>query len=156
MMQIPAEFKAKLIPQKKCFHDEQSVDNPVKTRVVCKVWGPAQNFSTFSKFLKMSLGNPLFILMMSLLLLLTPLPVASRNPITLLGISAPFKNGSKCRRGITQQTFQNIFQIQNIPNLPNNQPNSMSTKKLFSAWPVVRDNNFIVSSTYGSNPNIFS
>ena len=66
------------------------------------------HFQNGSKFFKVSPGNPLFILMTSLSVSLTPLPVASRNLITLPGISAHFKNGSKCRRGITRQTFQNI------------------------------------------------
>ena len=75
--------------------------------VVCK-WGIPAHFQNGSKFFKVSPGNPLFILMTSLSVSLTPLPVASRNLITLPGISAHFKNGSKCRWGITRQTFQNI------------------------------------------------
>ena len=32
MMQFPAEFKAERILRKRSFHDEQSVDDPMKTR----------------------------------------------------------------------------------------------------------------------------
>ena len=69
---------------------------------------PFQHIFKMGQNFSVSQGNSLFILMMMHFALLTSLPVASRNLMTLPRISAHFQKWVKifqCHREITQRTF---------------------------------------------------